>query len=213
MERNDRMQITKDWLSAFPSFAKYQTMHLVRRNGPFLCGIYLDVHSGRRDYQPCFHIHNLMVSFPAITLSGQSSLLNRKGAAEAITLPNHDENFPAIAERLKNQESLLQNDSFGADEFVGFLKNAVDGFNGYPYCELRDIVLALFWCNRIKDAEDEFSAGKRIISRWPKEGLVWNEVTFENEVRASMDRDMINRTVEEQLIQFKLTSLTDHGLR
>jgi len=89
IEKKDRKQITKDWLSLFPDFSEYKPMHLIRRNGVFLCGIYLQTHSGNWDYEPIFHIHNLMIDFPVVSLGSTTYLLNKKGAKDRACLSRY----------------------------------------------------------------------------------------------------------------------------
>ena len=96
-------------------------MHLIRRNGAFLCGIYLQTHSGNWDYEIIFHIYNLMVDFPVISLSSDTFLLNHKGARDGVTLFQHKEGFSNYAERLKQQIPLLQKDIISCNELVTYI--------------------------------------------------------------------------------------------
>ena len=76
------------------------------------------------------------------------------------------ESFRKYAERLKQQIPLLQKDVISCDELVAYIKRTVDNSIGYPAESLRDIVLALFKCGNITEAEQEIANGKRIISQW-----------------------------------------------
>jgi hypothetical protein len=214
IEKKDRKQITKDWLSFFTGFSEYKPMHLIRRNGVFLCGIHLQTHSGNWDYEMIFHIYNLMIDFPVISLSSDTFLLNHKGARDGATLSQHKEGFSNYAERLKQQVSLLQKDAVSCDELVAYIKETVNNSIGYPAESLRDIVLALFWCGKLKDAEKEISNSRKIISRWD------NTVTqrfggvdgWEKQVRELMNINTLKSTMEKQLQKFKLTNYYDYQL-
>lgn len=214
IEKKDRKQITKDWLSFFTGFNEYNPMHLIRRNGAFLCGIYLQTHSGNWDYEIIFHIHNLMVDFPVISLGSDTFLLNHKGARDGVTLFQHKESFSNYAERLKQQIPLLQKDVISCDELVAYIKRTVDNSIGYPAESLRDIVLALFKCGKITEAEQEIANAKRIISQWDDDATQrFGGVSgWEKQVRELMNMDILNTTMEKQLQKFKLDKLTDFQL-
>lgn len=76
-EKLNKNRITSDWLNLFPDFAKYKTMHLIRRNGCFLLGLQFESLSSQR-YRVCFHLYNLMVDLnvPTIPLISVTHLLN-----------------------------------------------------------------------------------------------------------------------------------------
>jgi len=160
----DKRQITKDWLSFFPEFKEYKPMWIIRRNDSFLCGIHLQRHSGNIDYEPIFHIYNLMVDFPGISFGAATYLSNKKGARDRVTLFQHKENFNSYAERLKQQISLLQEDTISCDELVTYIKMTVYNSIGYPAEDLQDIVLALFWCGKVDEAEKEIENGRDYFS-------------------------------------------------
>jgi hypothetical protein len=214
IETKDKKLITKDWLSFFQGFNEYKPMHIIRRNGAFLCGILLERHSGNIDYEPVFHIYNLMVDFPVISLGAVTYLLNHKGARDRVTLLQHKESFNSYAERLKQQVSLLQKDIISCDELVSYIKMTVNNSIGYPAESLRDIVLALFWCGKVEDAEKEIANGKRIIAQW--DDAAKQRFNGENgwvqQVRQLMNRDTLKANMEKQIQKYKLEKFTDYQL-
>jgi hypothetical protein len=212
--KKDRKQITKDWLSFFMGFSEYKPMHLIRRNGAFLCGIHLQTHSGNWDYEMIFHIYNLMVDFPVISLSSDTFLLNHKGARDSVSLSQHKESFSNYAERLKQQVPLLHKDIVNCDELVTYIKTTINNSIGYPAESFRDIVLALFWCGKINESEKEIADAKKIISRWDNAATQrFGGVSgWEKQVRELMNIDILNSTMEKQLQKFKLTNYYDYQL-
>lgn len=214
IEKLNKNRITTDWLNLFPNFIKYKPMHLIRRNGAFLCGIYLQTHSGNWDYEMIFHIHNLMVDFPVISLGSNTFLLNHKGARDGVTSLQHKEGFRNYAERLKQQIPLLQKDVISCNELVAYIKRTVDTSIGYPAESLRDIVLALFKCGKDTEAEQEIANAKRIISQWDDAATqrFGGVIGWEKQVRELMNMDVLNATIENQLQKFKLDKLTDFQL-
>jgi hypothetical protein len=211
----DKRQITKDWLSCFPEFTEYKPMWIIRRNGAFLCGIHLQKHSGNWDYEPIFHIYNLMVDFPVISFGAATYLLNCKGARDRVTLLQHKEDFNSYTERLIQQVSLLQKDIMSCDELVSYIKMTINNSIGYPAEDLRDIVLALFWSGKVEDAEKEIENAKKIISQWDDSVWVIRHLGvdgWEQQVRQLMNIDTLNTNIEKQLQKYKLEKLVDYQL-
>jgi len=210
----DKRQITKDWLSFFPSFREYKPMWIIRRNDVFLCGIHLQRHSGNVDYEPIFHIYNLMVDFPVISFGAASYLLNQKGARDSVTLSQHKENFKSYTERLQQQVSLLQKDTISCDELVSYIKIASNNSFGCPAESLRNIVLTLFWFGRTAEAEQEVENSKKIISQWDNASTerFWGVQGWEKQVRGLMNIDTLNSTIEYQLKKYKLENFQDFQL-
>ena len=79
---------------------------------------------------------------------------------------------------------------------------------------MRDIVLALFKCGKITEAEQEIANGKRIISQWDDYATqrFGGVIGWEKQVRVLMNMDILNTTMEKQLQKFKLDKLTDFQL-
>jgi hypothetical protein len=189
-------------------------MHLIRRNGAFLCGIHLQTHSGNWDYEMIFHIYNLMVDFPVISLSSDTFLLNHKGARDGATLSQHKESFSSYAERLKKQVSLLQKNTISCEDLVAYIKMTINNSIGFPAESFRDIVLTLFWCGKTAEAEKEIVNAKKIISQWPEDvkQRFNGESGWEQQVRQLMNMDTLRATVEKQLQKYKLDGFTDYQL-
>ncbi|MDR2907662.1 MAG: hypothetical protein LBU91_06710 [Bacteroidales bacterium] len=216
IEAKDKRQITKDWLSFFPEFREYKPMHLIRRNGAFLCGILLKRYSGNIDYEPIFHIHNLMIdddNSSSMSLGAVTNLLNRKGARDSVTLFQHKTDFYSYAERLKQQVSLLQKKTLGCDELVSYIKIQREHFFDYQVYDFQNIVLALFWCGKVAEAEKELENAKKIISKWDESTWVIRHLGvegWEQQVRQLMNMDTLKANVEMQLSKYKLEKFTDY---
>lgn len=63
-------RVTKDWAVAFPGFAVWRPLHLLRRIGPAVQGICLDRSTSGDGYLPTAHVHALT----KIRISPQSSM-------------------------------------------------------------------------------------------------------------------------------------------
>jgi len=215
----EKRQITKDWLSYFSEFGELKPMHLIRRNGAFLCGIYLQTYTSKVDYEPLFHISNLMVdsdnNAPSMSLGGITNLLNRKGARDRVRYIWHKEQFESYAERLKQQVSLLQKNTFDCEELVSYIKIARERFFDYSVYDFENIVLALFWCGKVTEAEKELESVKKIISQWSEDTWVIRHLGvegWEQQVRQLMNMDTLKATVESQLQKYQLENFPDFQL-
>lgn len=214
IEKKDRKQITKDWLMFFPEFCEYKTMHILRRNGPFLCGIHLQTYSSNEYYDVIFHIQNLMVHFPVIYFGTPSFLLNAKGAKEGISLVRHREEIEDITLRLKKEIKLLDSQQIELDDLIAYIHKSVKQSAIYPDDSLRDTILSLFWFGKKDKAEKELMRAKELIGTWPENVTQrFNGVEgWEKQVRELMNMDVLNATIENQLHKFKLDKLTDYRL-
>lgn len=214
IEKKDRKQITKDWLMFFPEFCEYKTMHILRRNGPFLCGIHLQTYSSNEYYDVIFHIQNLMVHFPVVYFGSPSFLLNDKGAKEGISLVRHREEIEDITLRLKKEIKLLDSQQIELDDLVAYINKSVEQSAIYPDDSLRDTILSLFWFGKKDKAEKELMHAKELIGTWPENVTRrFNGVEgWEKQVRELMNMDVLNATIENQLQKFKLDKLTDYRL-
>jgi hypothetical protein len=225
IDAKDKRQITKDWLSVFTAFKEYKPMWIIRRNGPFLCGIFLQRNSSNIDYKPLFHVYNLMVDFPVISLNANMYLLNHKMARDSVTLLQHQESFNSYAERLKQQVSLLQKDALTCNELVSHIKKIAQ--NSYLFENpalssdawaarlFQGIVLTLFWFGRTAEAEQEIENAKKIISGWDDNVWVIKELGvdgWERQTRRLMNMDTLRVNVETQIQKYKLNGLIDYQL-
>ncbi len=215
IETKDKRRIARDWLSVLNGFIQYKPMHFVRRNGPFLCGILLERHSGNLDYEPVFHVHNLMVDFPVVSLGSATYLLNPKGTKDSITLYQHSEYFNLYVERFKEQTPLLQENTVSCKNLISHFQNVIHTSNGYPADSLQDWVLALFWCGEMEEAEKAIAESKKIISQWPEgtKSRFGGEDGWEQQIRRLMNKKMLEDTVKKQLENFKLTGIVDYTLQ
>jgi hypothetical protein len=216
IEAKDKRQITKDWLSFFPEFREYKPMHLIRRNGAFLCGILLERYSSNTYYKPIFHIHNLMIdddNSSSMSLGAVTNLLNRKGARDSVTLLQHKTDFYSYAERLKQQVSLLQKNTLGCDELVSYIKTQREHFFDYQVYDFQNIILALFWCGKVAEAEKELKNASKIISQWPESTWVIRHLGaegWEQQARQLMNMETLKANVEKQIEKYKLEKFTDY---
>lgn len=214
MTTTEKKKITQDWKDALGNYEIYKPMHLIKRNGPVLSGVYLKpVYSGEH-YVPVFHTHSLMSPFPAISLSSATTLLNRKGANESISFLRHTQKLQDIVSGFKEQSPYAFIDKLTCSMLGTIYDQDVDTSEIYPANVMKDDVLLLKWCGKESLVESKINKYRAIISQWPEgaKRRFNGEDGWESDVRLQMDIERLKNTVSEELIKFKLIKFTDHGL-
>lgn len=210
--KKDKIKITNDWLYIFNDFSQFKPMHLVKRNGPFLLGIYLQTYTSNTDYEPVFHLHNLMIEFPAITLGASKFLLNKRNTRDSVTLDRHQFELNNIAKELREQCSLLQKNNLLLNDLVAYLDESVKEANNYPFDSLRDEILALIWCGKQKEADNKLLKAIDLISKWPKgvKDRFGGEAGWKNQMHEMMSYNNLEQSVKKELFSHKLDNLIDY---
>lgn len=213
IEKLNKNKITTDWLNLFPDFVRYKTMHIIKRNGCFLLGLYYASLSSQR-YRVCFHLYNLMVDLdiPTIPLISATDLLNKKGAVNSFSMQEHNNGLEVIVNELYNQVPILTKRQPTNDDLIAYMKGVKNIF--YEKTTLTDIVLLNYYYGNDKQAESEIERGKNIISDWPERITInyGGAKGWEKQVRELMNMDILNATMGKQLQKFKLDKLTDYQL-
>lgn len=73
----EKRDLLAKWSAHFPLHQSWKDQFLVRRNGPLLSGICLDLCRDPKTYKPTLFFHNLIVPSPVITLAYAAPLLSR----------------------------------------------------------------------------------------------------------------------------------------
>jgi len=167
-----KKKATNQWADAFPDLGVYKNMWLLRRVGPFLQGICLDMDSSGSNYLPTFHIHNLAnQDDDFISLTLRTPLVSKKnGSPVRISATQHEEIFSDFIEqfRLQTPISLTGNISFENVwvAFQNYLKNG-QAETRYPLNQYFDMTCLLIWCDRADEAKSFFYDKCKEIVGWP----------------------------------------------
>lgn len=214
MDSKDKRKITKDWESFFPDFKRHAIMHIIRRNGPFFCGISLRTTSAKKDYQPEFHVTNQMVQgYGTKLLTALGYAVNSRGIKDYVVFARNEKEWTISAERLKQHIKLLQQPVIELNDLVSYIKSVAYREYSWEFAALRDIVLAYFWFDKKDKAEKELIRAKEFIATWPENATRrFNGAEgWEKQVRELMNRDLLQKTVEEEIIKHKLEKYQDYG--
>ncbi|WP_099223409.1 hypothetical protein [Listeria costaricensis] len=211
MTAAEKNKIMKDWLSNFSGYEKYKPLHLIKRNGPILTGIYLQPVMRGEMYCPIFHTHSLLVpSDGVLSLCCASSLLNKKGAREAISPLRHEAQLNEIIEAFVIQEPLSTKreiDFYNLNEFyLAFIRKTKQPFMDAMY----GMVLTAYYFNKLDLFEKNILFCKNIISSWPADvqasvgGDEW-----EHKIRTMADHEKLKKTFENELYSLGLEKMYD----
>ncbi len=213
-DKLNKRKIEKEWLNVFSDFAKYRPMNFVKRKDSFLVGIYLQPILGSKRYRVCFYVYNLMVDLemPTVPLTSSIELKNKKGAINSFSMQEHNNSFKQIIEDFTSQILLLKKEDFSYQELTNYMKSVVDEMNGET--TLRDIVLLNYWCGNTEQAEKEIKNGKKIILKWSARVTksFGGAENWENRVRNLMNKEVLSKTINEQLKKYQLENLKNYEL-
>jgi hypothetical protein len=208
----EKRAITKDWQAALHTYEVYKPMHLLRRNGPILMGVYLKKAYGGEHYAPEFHIHSLWDKSPAIFLNCSMALLNSKGAKDSISYLRHKSNFDDILCKFRQQCSFAFLDKLTFSALSEILSKGISTQYAWSVNALTDSVLSLAYCKKLEEVDKKINLCKSILQTWPLEvaSHIDGVDGWEAHVRAMLKAN-IHQIIEEELVKFKLTKLKDNG--
>jgi hypothetical protein len=214
LTRTEKKEITKDWSGLLREYGLYQPLHFLKRNGPILTGVYLQPVSAGCKYRPQFHIHSLMKPFSDISLSPIFPLINKKNASISISYKRHCDEFDQIALEFKSQLPEAFIGRIDCKTIDKLYNRSISNDVGYPYNDMRDHILLLYWCGYDSLAEENIKKYKGMIKSWP-EGVITKvngEDGWEHDVRELMDMKTIDNTISAEIDKFNLTKFQDYGL-
>lgn len=91
-------RLTGDWGAIYGEFDAWRPLRLLRRIGPVVQGVTLDLSSSGDPYFPTAHIHALTRKFPVISLSMGTRLSGASGVDRAISFNLHSDSYAEAAE-------------------------------------------------------------------------------------------------------------------
>lgn len=176
-------RVTSDWASAFPEFAPWRPMHLLRRIGPVLQGICLDRSTSGDGYTPTAHVHALTREFPAISLTLSHRLERSSGQPETVLFSRHEDEFHDAVRTLNEQCRLSLSEPPSLDEIVGEYHSACSDRQekGLPpaVLEMEDSILIAAAAGRGALVRAGIALAEDLATRWPKGRLPLDWVSAE----------------------------------
>lgn len=210
----EKKRIQSDWEKYLTTYDKYKPLHLLKRNGPVLSGVYLKPVYGGAHYVPVFHTHSMLSVFPAVTLSTPHVLVNKKGVDDSISFQRHSENVQDIFARFKEQCPIALSEEISFGLLNDLYEHDINTSLIYPELTMRNHVLLVFWFGYAEKSLLLLSHYKEMIKRWPDDAKrrFNGDDAWEKDVRSQLDMARLQNTVNDELVKFKLTHIKDCGL-
>ncbi|MFD7447168.1 hypothetical protein, partial [Streptomyces sp. NPDC059909] len=159
--------ITADWAALFPEYTA-RKLHLLRRVGPLVQGIFLERVTSGEEYAPVAHVHSLVRDFPVISLDLGTPRQDRVDARR------HKDQFRAAAARLEATSSLpLREVPAPADVVRAYREHAVARQRGRlpaAVLQLEDSVLVAAAAGEHALANESMALVVELSQRWSKRG-------------------------------------------
>lgn len=209
-------RVTSDWAAALPAFDAWKPLHLLRRIGPVVQGICLDRTTSDDGYTPTAHVHALTREFPVISLTLGQRLESSSGQPESVLFVNHESEYPAAIEALREQSILsLNEEPPSLEQVVRAYYSAVSARyeKGLPpaVAEMEDGILVAAAFGRADLLQDGLALAGELTGLWPKSRLPLNwpgAMEWLAGLRAkAADPGALSATVEHQIAQHKLAKI------
>lgn len=207
----DKKRITDDWQQLFPSMGIYKPMHLMNRLGPQIVGILLEIKSGSTDYTPKFHVHNLIRSFPTISLSLTTSI-----DSEYVHLEWHKTKYRELAEKIKKIALIPFDGDLELDKVLfGYIKYLEKPNIPYQPHLYEDMALICGWCGNSDKLNRVLDLAKKEMKKWPQNVLAKIgdlEEWIKTLEKKSNDDVALKKICEKHIIELKVDKLPFRNL-
>lgn len=214
-DSSTKRRVTADWSRMFPDLDVWRPLRLLRRVGPVVQGLTLDLSSSGDGYFPTAHVHALVRDFPVISLELGHRLTSVSGVQQVVRLDRHDTEFEAAAQTLADQSPLRLDSPPSIRDVV----SAYHAFAmrqaelGHPPA-VREVENAVLSAAAAGDAElvsDGIALAEDLVGRWPKARLPLDWPGAQEWItslrRASGDWESLEAIVNSQIAKHKLTKI------
>ena len=205
----DKNIITQDWHLAFPDYSVYKPLHLIKRHGPILFGIYLKPVYGGEHYIPVFHTHSLLKEFPVISLSTPMPFLNFKGVEESISLLRHTREKEKIINKFKEQVFISTCNGISLSVVDYIYNKTIKSALYAPIQSIMEHILFHAYMSNNETLNLKINEYKIFLNNYPK---VLKDNYDEKAFLAVVDNLSVSdlkNLVQSEIIKFKLESLKD----
>ena len=121
-----KRRVTRQWQQVLPEFDAWRPMRFLRRVGPVLQGVTLDMASTGTEFYPTAHIHPLTMDFPVVSLMLARRLAGLSGGQERVSIHADGGTVESAAERLRDQSPLPLDRNPSMEEIVGEFRRFLD---------------------------------------------------------------------------------------
>jgi hypothetical protein len=204
-------RVTSDWAGEFTGFDIWRPMRLLRRIGPVLQGITLDLSTSGDEYFPTSHVHALTREFPVVSLTLGWRLLRPSGQPERLRLSYHESEFRGAAGRLREQSVLSLDECPSLEEIIREYHSSVAKAQQPAVVELEDSVLLAAVGGRPDLVADGLRLAGEVAAGWPKSRLPLDWPGAQEWIAGlssrAQDVDRLSAVVEGQIAKHKLAKV------
>lgn len=212
---SEKKIITSAWKDVLNNYQNYKILHLIKRNGPILTGVYLQPVYAGEHYVPVFHTHSLMTVAPTIGLSSFIFLKGTKGGHESISVLRHTSEFAKLVSEFEKQVPLAFEKKLSYQTLDLYYQHFLATDTRYSIHVMTENILLLCWCHHDQATIDQrIKKYKSIIQQWPDAAKIrfHGEQGWEKSIHSLMSLDRLQETVQNELLKFKLDQIEDSGL-
>lgn len=210
----DKRRLTAEWAREFPELAAWRPLRLLRRVGPVVQGLTLDVASGG-DYLPTAHVHALTREFPTISMTLPTVLRTPGGGQDRIRKDRHTSDVVTkAAMRIRVASPLALDGPISVEELVAAYRKEIAERRrpGWPVSvlEIEDQVLVPATLGRTDLVQSGLEFAGSISADWPQGALErWgrDDDWLSELASAAARRETLEELVETQIATHKLASL------
>lgn len=210
-DRATSKRLTSDWADEFPGFDTWRPLRLLRRIGPVLQGITLDLSNSGDEYFPTSHVHALTREFPVVSLTLARRLLRPSGQPERIRLSHHESEFRAAVSGLREQSVLPLEECPSLDEIIRIYHSFVVTVKQPAVVELEDSVLLAAAGGLPELVEDGLRIAGDVAVDWPSSRLPLDWPGAQEWTaglsRRAQDGDRLTAIVGGQIAKHKLAKV------
>ncbi|MCT2278011.1 hypothetical protein [Micromonospora chalcea] len=210
-----KKSVTSDWAGAFPGFSKWRPLRLVRRIGPVLQGIALDLSTAGDSYFPTAHVHALTREFPVVTLTMSRRLSRSSGIQESIGFDRHEEVRLDAFRRMSEQSPLSLGDPPSIEEVIEeyhrFVRERAECGLPPAVSEVEDAVLVPAAAGRLDLTERGLGLAEELSEIWPAArlplGWVGRDCWLQQLRHSAGNSQALQLIVDGQVHKHKLVSV------
>jgi hypothetical protein len=216
-----RKRITEDWKNAFPNLGVYKPMWLMKRNGPLLMGICLDRTRSNDVYIPKFHVHDLISTFPGISLMLYHAVPDERQPRmpRQIRVDRHEVMSVAAMASLKSLVPEISQQDVSLSRILRMYREDLDknyrGLAKYPEWMFMDVILLAFWSGYHDYARTVLDGACEVMRFWPARGLPlkpFDVSAWRDGVETQLCRNRMASTLKEQIMKHKVAHLPVYEL-
>lgn len=190
--------IVSDWQEELPTLSIWRKHWLIRRVGPTVVGVCIDVMRGKFDYRPTAFCHRLTSQSESVTF-GFPSHWSPKVVAESIPPQFHDRHYKNAATYLCEHAYVPLDRSFSLGDVIAGYKGYLRDHPNREYAEIPSQLRFLAVCRETRKAQKLLRRIKRRYKPDDFHGYGGRDVLVE-----ALEREIADPTILDRMVAAKI---------